>query len=185
MDDASIIQLFWDRQEQAIEETDKKYGRLCFRLAYNILNRNEDSEECVSDTYFNIWNSIPDDRPEHFTAYICQIVKRIALKKFRYNRAYKRNEESVVPIDDLSYIVSGKDNPEDMAVMKELSRSISTFLMQQKNRERQMFIRRYWYYDSIENIAELFQMNPRTVSTVLFRMRNRLKKFLVKEGYEL
>ena len=98
MDDTSIIELYWNRDEQAISETDKKYGKLCYRLADNILKRREDSEECVNDTFLKVWNSIPDDRPEHFSAYICQIVKRLALSKLRYNTADKRHCDNYIPI---------------------------------------------------------------------------------------
>ncbi len=185
MDDASIIQMFWDRQEQAIQETDNKYGKLCYRIANNIVSTNEDSEECVNDAYLKIWNSIPDDRPEHFSAYICQIVKRIALNKLRYYKTERRNTECSVSLDELSNIVSGEQSPDETIIVEELSKSINIFLAQQEKRDRQMFVRRYWYYDSVESIANVFGMNPRSVSTILFRMRKRLKKHLQKEGFEL
>lgn len=194
MDDAAIIQLYWERNEQAICETDKKYGKLCFQLADNILKIQEDTEECVSDTFFKVWNSIPDDRPEHFAAYLCRITKRLALSKYRYNMAQKRQGNTRVSYDELaetalgrelSEIVSGKENPEDMVLLKELSDAISNFLMRENVRNRQIFVRRYWYYDSLEAIAETFRTNPRTVGSSLCRMRKRLKKYLQKEGYPL
>ena len=185
MDDTSIIDLYWNRNEQAIRETDKKYGKLCFRLADNILKHKEDSEECVNDTFLKVWNSIPNDRPEYFSAYLCQIVKRIALSKYRYNMAKKRQGYNHVSYDELSEIVSSQDNPEDLAILNELSVSISDFLMNESIQNRQMFVRRYWYYDSIEIIAATFHTNPQTVGSILFRMRKRLKKYLQKEGYKL
>ncbi len=185
MDDASIVQMYWDRREQAIRETDIKYGKLCFSLVKNILKHNEDTEECVNDTYLNVWNSIPDNRPTHFAAYICQIAKRLAFNKLRYNKADKRNTEMYISLEELSDIISGKDNPEDSCLAEELSSSINDFLTKENVRDRQIFVRRYWYFDSIEDVAEMFQLNPKTVVSVLLRMRNRLKIYLLKEGYEL
>lgn len=185
MEDTSIIELYWKRDEQALRETDRKYGRLCYRLADNILKHKEDSEECVNDTFLKVWNSIPDDRPKHFSAYICQITKRLALSKLRYNTADKRSTDNAVPYEELSELVSGKDNPEDAAVLAEISNCISDFLMKESKQNRQIFVRRYWYYDSAEVIAETFRISPNTVWSVLSRMRKRLKKHLQKEGYDI
>lgn len=185
MDDTSIIELYWNRDEQAICETDKKYGKLCYRLADNILKHKEDTEECVNDAFLKVWNSIPDDRPEHLSAYICQIVKRLALSKFRYNTAGKRHCDSYMSYEELSDIVSDRKNPEDASIITELSYSISDFLMQESKKNRVIFIRRYWYYDSAEDIAEVFHISPNTVWSILSRMRKRLKKHLKKEGYDL
>lgn len=185
MDDTSIIELYWNRDEQAICETDKKYGKLCYRLADNILKSKEDTEECVNDTFLKIWDSIPDDRPEHFSAYICQIVKRLALSKFRYNTAEKRHCDGYMSYEELSEFVSDKENPEDATILAELSNSISDFLMKESTQNRQIFVRRYWYYDSAEDIAETFRISPNTVWSILSRMRKRLKKHLQKEGYDI
>ncbi len=185
MDDSCIIDLYWKRNEQAILETDKKYGILCFKLANNILKHKEDSEECVNDTFLQVWNSIPDDRPLHFSAYLCQIVKRLALSKYRYNNAEKRNKGSFVPYDELSEIVSDKDNPEDKIILAELSHSINNYLLSESKQNRIIFIRRYWYYDDMVDIAEIMNIKVSTVRSALSRMRKRLKKNLEKEGYDL
>ena len=185
MDDTSIIELYWNRDEQAVRETDIKYGKLCYRLADNILKHKEDSEECVNDTFLKVWKSIPDDRPENFSAYLCQITKRLAISKFRYNTADKRSAESYVSYDELSEIVSGNDSPEDVTILTEISNSISDFLMKESKQNRQIFVRKYWYYDSAEVIAEAFHISPNTVWSVLSRMRKRLKKHLQKEGYDI
>ena len=185
MEDNSIIELYWNRDEQAIFETDRKYGKLCFRIADNILKRKEDSEECVNDTFLKVWNSIPDDRPKHFSAYLCMIAKRLALSKYRYNTAEKRNFESPLPFEELSEIVSGSNGCEDEAMLSELGESISRFLLGEKKLHRQIFVRRYWYYDSAETIAEAYHISPNTVWSILSRMRVRLKKQLQKEGYDL
>ena len=185
MEDSYIIELYWERNEQAIQETDKKYGKLCYKLANNILKHNEDTEECVNDTFLKIWKSIPDDRPLHFSAYICQIVKRLALSKYRYNNAEKRNAESFIPYDELSEIVSDKDDPEDKIVMAELSNSINNYLLSESKQNRIIFIRRYWYYDNMDDIASAMNLTASTVRSTLSRMRKRLKKYLEKEGYDL
>ena len=185
MEDSYIIDLFWKRNEQAIKETDKKYGRLCYRLANNILKHNEDSEECVNDTFLKIWNSIPDDRPLHFSAYICQITKRLALSKYRYNNAGKRDPENRIQYDELSEIVSGRDNPENVIAAAELSRAINDYLLTESRQNRIIFVRRYWYYDKTDDIASAMDISAGTVRSTLSRMRKRLKKYLEKEGFEL
>ena len=131
------------------------------------------------------WNSIPPDRPTHFSAYLCQIVKRLALSKLRYNTAIKRQYDNVLSYEELSDIVSDKQNPEDARIMAELSNAISDFLMNENKQNRMIFIRRYWYYDSIEIIANEFKVNSQAVCSILFRMRKRLKKYLKKEGFDL
>lgn len=185
MDDASIIALYWNRDEQAIHETEQKYGKLCFRLADNILNNREDAEECVNDTFLKVWNSIPDDRPAHFPAYLCKITKRLALSKYRYHTAEKRQTGSYLPLDELAEIVSGGENPEKAVDLAELSDAISRYLLTESRQNRQIFVRRYWYYDSADTIAEQFRISPKTVWSILSRMRKRLKTYLQKEGYDL
>ena len=185
MDDTSIIELYWKRDGQAITETEKKYGKLCYRIADNILKHKEDSEECINDAFMKAWNSIPPDRPTHFSAYLCQIVKRLALSKLRHNSASKRQHGNVLSYEELSDIVSGKQTPEEAHVMTELSNAISDFLMSENKQNRMIFIRRYWYYDSIDIISQEFRVNSKTAASILFRMRKRLKKYLEKEGFDL
>ena len=181
MDDTSIIELYWNRDEQAISETDKKYGKLCYRLADNILKRREDSEECVNDTFLKVWNSIPDDRPEHFTAYICQIAKRLALSKFRHNTAEKRQCDQYLSYDELSEFVSGTENPEEASIMAELSNSISDYLSSESKQNRIIFIRRYWYYDSISEISARYGYSEGKVKMILMRTRDKLRARLSEE----
>lgn len=185
MNDASIIQLFLDRNEEAIHEVDLKYGKLCLHLANNILMSKEDAEECVADTYLKIWWYIPCDRPDNLAAYLCKIIKRSALDKLRYKNAQKRSNEASVSIDELSEILSAPQNPEDDFLIRDLSEAINNFLLKENKTRRQIFVRRYWFCDSIESIAGQFEMNPKTVATILFRTRKRLKKYLEKEGYDL
>ena len=185
MDDASIIALYWKRDEAAIRETDRRYGQLCYRLAENILKRREDAEECVSDTYLKVWNSIPDDRPEHFSAYLCQIAKRIALSRYRYNTADKRNSGGSLPFEELADVASAQDTPEDTADTAALSEAIRRFLLKESRQNRLLFIRRYWFYDSAEDLSRTFHLSTNAVWSALSRMRKRLKKYLQKEGFSL
>lgn len=185
MNDDSIIELFWNRDEQAISNANKKYGKLCYHLAYNILKNDEDSEECVNDTFLKVWNSIPYDHPEHFSAYLCQIVKRIAISKFRYNSANKRKYEDYKSYDELSELVSNIEMQLNDNIINDISSSINKFLLNESKKNRMVFVRRYWYYDSVEDIAVLFNISIKTVFSILSRMRKRLKKYLEEEGYDL
>lgn len=185
MNDASIIELYWERSEEAVRETDKKYGRLCNNIANNILNNKSDAEECVNDTYLTVWDSIPDERPNCFSAFICRIVKNLSLKRLEYNTAKKRNPELIASFDELQDCLSSENNPELSFDAKELGKAISNFLREQSEINRKIFLRRYWYFDTVKMIALDMQMKEEKVSTILFRMRKKLKKFLEKEGYRI
>lgn len=183
MNDASIIELYWERSEEAISETDKKYGKLCNSIANNILNNKSDAEECVNDTYLTVWDSIPDERPKYFSAFLCRIVKNLSLKRLEYNTAQKRNPELLVSFDELQDCLSSETNPELTLDTKELGKAISRFLKNQNETNRKIFLRRYWYFDSVKKIAADFQMKEEKISLILFRTRKKLKQFLEKEGY--
>lgn len=185
MDDKAIIRMFWNRNEQAISETEKKYGALCKSLAVNILNQAEDAEECVNDTYLAVWNAIPTDTPRVFSAYICKIVKNLSYKKLEYNTAKKRNSQMTVSFDELSDCISGGQSPEDEFIIGLVSEKISEFLWKESERNRRIFVRRYWFYDSVSKISNDFGISEKTVSVILFRTRKKLKEYLIKEGFEL
>ena len=185
MEDSIIIDLYWNRDEKAIEKTDDKYGKLCFRLANNILRQKEDSEECVSDTYMKVWNSIPEDRPKFFSSYICTITKRLALDRLRYLKRDKRHSPFVISVDELGDMVSGNETAEGELEVRIMVQSVNCFLEKLSEENRMIFVRRYWYYDSIEDISKMFDMKKSTVTTILFRTRQALKEHLRKEGYEL
>lgn len=184
MEDASIIELFWERNQQAIEETDKKYGKLCFSVANNLLNNFHDSQECVSDTYLAVWNKIPPTRPNHYPAFLCRISKNLALKKIEYHRANKRDSNLTLSLDELGDCVSGV-NIDAQLSYKQLSVAISTFLYSQKERDRVIFIRRYWFCDDISYIAKRMGLTENNVTLILFRMRQNLRKYLTKEGFDI
>ncbi len=161
MNDASIIELYWERNEEAIKETDKKYGKLCNRLSNNILNNPADAEECVNDTYLTVWDSIPDERPVYFSAFLCRIVKNLSLKRLEYNTAQKRNPELLASFEELEGCLSVNSNPDEKLDAEFLGKSISDFLRGESDTNRKIFLRRYWYYESIGKIADDFGMKEK------------------------
>ncbi len=184
MDDAEIIELFFARDERAIAETDRKYGRLCFRIAENLLHSKNDSDECVNDTYLAVWNRILPVRPYNFTAFICRITRNLSLKKLDALHAKKRSADQTVSISEL-----GETIPDDRFAPgigdEEAGRLISVFLRGEKELNRNVFIRRYWFFDSIRSIAEMYSLSENNVKSMLFRTRSRLRDYLKKEGFDL
>lgn len=184
MDDRKIIELYFDRNEQAIRETDEKYGKLCHRIAYNILNDPEDSEECVSDTYMGAWNAIPPTRPDNFMAFLCRIARNLSLKRLEFRTREKRFAEAVLSLEELAEVL-----PDDRYVPgaedSEVGKLISSFLRSQKESVRIIFVRKYFYFDSVQEIAERCSFTESKVKNVLFQTRNKLKDYLIKEGVAL
>lgn len=185
MDDASIIELYFKRDEQAIKETDLKYGKLCFKIASNMLNNIQDTEECVNDTYMTTWNTIPPTRPSRFSAFLCKITKNLALKKIEHNTALKRNTKMTIPIDELGDLISDKTSPEDDILIKDLTLEINRFLSKQKERDQIIFVKRYWFYESVSDIAKDFHITEKNASAILLRLRQKLKTHLTKEGFDI
>ena len=184
MDDTQIIELFFARNEQAIKETDAKYGKLCFSVANRILENNEDSEECVNDTYLNAWNKIPPTRPNHFSAFLCKITRLISLKKLEFSSALKRTSAVIVSFEELEGVLQDpKISPATDA--EDLGKLISSFLRREKEDARNIFLRKYFFCDSVSEIAERYRLNENTVKSMLFRTRNRLREYLRKEGVEV
>lgn len=185
MDDVELVNLYFDRDESAIKITNMKYGKLCRYVIGNIISINEDKDECVNDTYLTMWNSIPPTRPHNFSAYISKIARNIALKKYEYLTAGKRNYNMSVSLDELEDCVNGKASLEGVLEGTRIEDAITRFLYKQSKLERIIFVKRYWYFDSINDIAKCFNMNENSVASILFRTRNKLRKFLMKEGIEL
>ncbi len=184
MDDTSIIELYFRRDEQAIRETAAKYGGLCLRVANNILGSREDSEEIVNDAYLAVWNAVPPAKPDSLRAFVCKIVRNQALKRLEYNTAKKRLSGSLVPLSELEEILTDGSPPPD-ASAEELGRLISRFLDTQSADARCVFVRRYWYFDKVSDIARRFSFTESKVKSLLSRTRSRLKQFLNKEGYNI
>lgn len=185
MEDAKIIELYWARDEQAIVETDTKYGKLCKQLAKNILRNLEDAQEIVNETYLGVWNSIPPNRPQYLKTFVCKITKNLALAKARYNNAEKRKPEGIVSLAELEDIVSGKLNVEEEYEKKVVSGYISDFLRSIDEEKRNIFLSRYWYHNSMADIARGYGISESKVKTTLFRTRRKLKEYLKNQGVEL
>jgi len=185
MDDGSIIELYWERKEEAIQETALKYGRLCAHIARNILSSYEDSEECVNDTYFSVWNAIPNKRPIRFSAFISKITRNLALKKYEFISAAKRNPAAIASLEELGDCVSGTESVESEIEKICIESTIDKFLWQQSEEKRNIFIRRYWYFDSIEDICQSTGFTQSKVKSMLYEMRQKLRKQLEREGIEI
>ena len=183
MDDASIIRLLFERNEQAVEELKNSYEKLCFYIAGNILSQKEDQEECVNSAYMDVWRSIPPNRPDNLKTYLCKLVKNCAINRHKYNTAAKRNSDFSVSLDELAECIPDGKHIEERITDEQLGKAISSFLRTQPDKYRRVFVRRYWYSDTVEEIAALYDMNVKTVATYLFRVRKKLKAFLQKEGY--
>lgn len=184
MDDLKIIELYFARSEQAIKETDKKYGKLCLGIANNILSNYEDSEECVNEAYLSTWNKIPPTRPNNFRAFICKIVRNLSLKKFEFNHALKRDQSLSVSLSELEEMLPDTCTTSKMEY-ENLGQIISDFLHQEKEDARNVFIRKYYFFDSITDIAVRYSYTESKVKNLLYHSRNRLKKYLSKEGVEI
>ena len=184
MDDLQIIELYFARDEQAIKETDRKYGKTCFRVAYNLLSNNEDSEESVNDTYLTVWNKIPPTRPNNFIAFICKITRNLSLKRLEVSNAMKRSAGTIISMSELEKALPDQCIAPDVED-EELGKLISAFLWSEKALDRNVFLRKYWFFDSISDIAERYSMNENSVKSMLFRSRNRLREFLRKEGIDV
>jgi len=186
VDDTQIVQLYWDRDEKAITVTAEKYGSYCLSVARSILGNNEDAEECVSDAYMNTWNSIPPKRPEMLRAYLGRIVRNLSFNLYKKNKAQKRGFGQIpVVLDELSELLSDSATPEEAWDSKQLSELINAFLSGLPAEKRRLFVCRYWYADSVKDIAERFGMTENNVSVTLNRLRAKLHDYLTESGFEL
>lgn len=185
MDDRKIIELFFERSELAIVELSDKYGAVLSKVAFNILNNKQDTEECVNDAYLGAWNAIPPQNPNPLLTYFCKIVRNLAIKKFHSNTAKKRNSIYDVALDELEECFACDCFVEEEFDAIEVSQIIDDFLKNIDQENRVMFVRRYWYSDSIDDLAELFQTSNHNISVRLCRIREKLKKHLIKKGVYL
>lgn len=181
MEDTQIIDLFFSRDQQAIQQTEEKYGRLCYHIAWNILSSREDAEESVSDTYMKAWENIPPTKPTFFYAYLAKICRFLAMGKLDWNNAAKRKAEVVELSDEMENCIP--DLSREMQIQsQELGALLNEFLGTLSPENRQIFMRRYWYAESIAEIAQRFHLGESNVKTKLMRTRNALRSFLEKEG---
>lgn len=183
MDDKNIIDLYFDRSENAISETAAKYGGYCFSIAYNILYSKEDSEESINDTWLAAWNTMPPKRPAVLATFLGKMTRYISLDKWKNRTAAKRGGGEVpLVLEELEECVSGSLSVEDEVVKKELLERLNQFLDKLSKTERDIFLCRYWHMDSIQDIARRFDFSQSKVTSMLHRTRKKLEKVLREEG---
>lgn len=186
MQDERIVALYWERNESAISETDKKYGRRLFNIAYNILSEREDSLESVNDTYVKTWYSIPPARPNLLFPYISKIIRNLCIDRIRQKRRKKRGEsEYTASLSELSDCVSAGNTTELHVDARALGETLNRFLKGLSSEERGLFIERYFYFNSLREAAENYRMSESKAKSMLARIRKRLKAYLEQEGYVL
>lgn len=185
MDDNEIVALFWQRDEKALKYTSEKYEKYCEKIALNILGDKSDAEECVNDTYLRLWNSIPPARPTSLLAFIGTVARNISLDAYRKKRSDKRLvSEYCISLEELRGTLGEASEPVETNA-SQAGELINAFLAQEKERDRRVFVCRYYYFDSIEDISKHHGMTESKVKSILFRMRKRLKKYIESEGYEI
>ena len=183
MDDQQIVDLYWARSEQAIQESEHKYGAFCRSIARNILLQEQDAEECVNDTWFRAWNAMPPQRPSLLSAFFGKLTRNLSLDLWRHNRAAKRGGPQVeLALEELEDCLPAPGRPEEHLEERETAALISRFLREQPALDRNLFLRRYWYLDSIAALADRFQISQGQVKSRLHRTRLLLKDVLLREG---
>ena len=186
MTDQEIIHLYWERNEDAISETASKYGSYLHKIANNILNNFEDSEECVNDTYNKTWNSIPPEKPNCLSAFLGRITRNLSINRYNEYRAQKRGgDKTELILDELGEIASGREGPEDRAVEAALIKAINEFLADLPQDKRVIFVRRYWYADSLTDIAKRLNTRENNIAVTLRRLRTRLNGYLIERGFDI
>jgi len=181
MDDAKILDLYWDRKETAIEETDRAYGRSLFSLSNRILENQEDSEENVSDTYMKAWNTIPPCRPKQFHAFLSKICRHLALDRLDWRKAAKRNAEVIALTQEMQACIPDSSH-DRYAEAREIAAAMEAFLRTLSKESRLIFLRRYLYVDTVSEIAKRYGISESKVKMQLHRTRIKLSEYLKKEG---
>ena len=186
MDDAAIIELYWMRSESAISETAKKYGAYCRKIALNILGNPEDSEECVNDAYLKTWDAIPPQRPVVFPSFLGRITRNISLNRYKARKTVKRGGGEVgLLLSELEECIPSAGDVESEYEAGRIAAAIDDFLYSAGRDNRLVFVRRYWFADSISAISERYGLSESNVKTMLFRTRGKLREHLEKEGISI
>lgn len=182
MEDEKIIELYWKRDEEALTQTNLKYGSYCYYIAYNILKDEEDCKECVNDTWFKAWITIPPKRPSLFRAFLGKITRNLSLDRYRKSHSYKRGGGNLALVYEELEECIGKNGADERIDAIIITDAITSFLAQLSHDSRVIFVRRYWYADSIEQIAKRYAVSESKVKSALMRSRKKLKDYLEKEG---
>lgn len=184
MTDREILELFWKREERALEETERQYGAYCRSIAWNILRDRMDTEECVNDTWLRAWNAIPPDRPNRLAVFLGTITRNLSLDRWRLKQSKKRGGGQLETVfSELEQCAANSVTLEERVSRMELSRLLDSFLQGLGQKSRCIFVRRYWYADSIADIAHRYHMSVSAVKVDLHRSRNKLRIVLEQEGY--
>ena len=181
MQDIEIKKMLFNRDEKGISEIIKKYDSLCRALAFNVLRSDEEAKECVNDVYFVIWRLIPPNNPKNLKAYVCKITRMQALKKLEYTMAKKRHIGGFVSIDELKEFIPDSAISDKFNEM-EITHIMKAFLKCEKKESRVVFIRKYWFFDTISEIAEKYNFSESKVKSMLYHTKLRLKEYLKQEG---
>lgn len=183
MEDSKIIDLYWERSETAINETEKKYSRHCHSISFNILHNDEDAKECINDTFYRAWNAMPPNRPNCLAVFLGKITRNLSLDKYKKYTAEKRGlGQMELALSELDDCVPSGSNVEQDIDEKELAEILNSFLESLPKQKRIMFVQRYWYLMTTKAIAEHSSKSESQVKSALFRTRKTLKAFLEKEG---
>ncbi len=183
MNDSDIIDLYWARDEAAISASSEKYGRYCHRIAMNILLNHEDAEECVNDTWLRAWNSMPPHRPSLLSAFLGKITRNLSFHLFQKHHALKRGGGQIVYVlDELKECSDNRATPENELELQETIQAIQSFLTSLPREKRIIFVKRYWYAESITDIAKQMSTTKGNISVILTRMRKELKQYLFERG---
>lgn len=186
MNDCDIIDLYWERDGRAIKETSEKYGSFCKSIAMNILSSEEDASECVNDTYFSAWNSIPPQRPEKLAAYLGKITRNLSFNRYKHDRVQKRGGGNItLVLDELAECVSDADSVEKAMDRQELASALNSFVKGLSSGKRIIFVQRYWYGQTVKEIAADSGLSENNVSKTLERQRRKLRAYLKERGFEI
>lgn len=186
MDDNAIVEMFFERNERAISAIGEKYGGYCRTIAMNILGNDQETDECLNDTYLKAWESIPPEKPRVLSAFLAKITRNLAIDRYRKNRSRKRGgNETELIFEELESCVSAGGSVEAAAERREILTAVNRFLKNLPAKNRIMFVSRYCYCESVRSIAARFGVKENNVSVTLNRTRTRLREYLKKEGYEL
>ena len=185
VEDEEILELFYARSELAIQAVSEKYGAMCRKIANNILNDSLDTEECINDVYMALWQTIPPQRTNPLLSYIYRIARNVSIKRYHYNKAQKRNSMYDVALDELADCIASADTVEHVYEASQLTELMNSFLDTLDKKNRVIFVRHYWFADSVSDIAKRMHMSTHTVTVRLSRLREKLENYLKKEGISL
>ena len=184
MTDKEIVDLYWSRSDDAIRETQTKYGKYCYSVAFRVLNDPDDTEEVVNDVYLGAWNSLPPHKPAELSTYLAKLTRYLAIKKWQKARAQKRGGgEIALTLEELGDCIPSGQDPESEVEAGELGQAVRSFVAALPSNERNLFVCRYWYFKSIDQICRQYGFSEGKVKSLLQRTRTKLKKYLIKEGF--